>query len=117
MHTIPSLRQFAIAFLSLSSLTLASPYNVSATTLPLDFAPPQVFENTNLVRNINLEKSYPRETTNIVVKNVDKSPQSEYYFAFPRDVVAKVGGLEVRDKKKSDDAPYYVELVKTNSAL
>jgi oligosaccharyltransferase complex subunit alpha (ribophorin I) len=101
------------AVLLFSTLALASPYNVTARTLPATFAVPQVFENTNLVRNLNLEKSYVRETTNIVVKNVDKSPQSEYYFAFSRDVITKVGGLEARDKKNSELLS--AELVRTDS--
>jgi oligosaccharyltransferase complex subunit alpha (ribophorin I) len=95
------MRQLAAALL-FASYAFASPYNVSATTLPATFTVPQVFENTNLVRNINLERSYPRETTNIVVKNLDNSPHSEYYFAFPRDSITKVGGIEVRDKKNSE---------------
>lgn len=64
-----------------------------------DFKPPQVFKNANLVRNTNLEKNYVRETINIVVENVDSKPQSEYYVPFEYDVIGKVGGFEVRDKK------------------
>jgi oligosaccharyltransferase complex subunit alpha (ribophorin I) len=69
-----------------------------------DFKPPQVFENTNLVRNINLEKGYVRETTNILVTNTDKSPQSEYYIPFEYDVMGRIGGFDARDKKNPDYA-------------
>jgi oligosaccharyltransferase complex subunit alpha (ribophorin I) len=73
-----------------------------------DFKPPQVFENTNVVRNTNLEKSYVRETVNLVVTNIDKSPQSDYYLPFDYDVAGKVGGIEVRDKKNADKGKFEV---------
>ncbi|OAL33713.1 hypothetical protein AYO20_07051 [Fonsecaea nubica] len=67
-----------------------------------DFKPPQVFENTNLVRTINLEKGYVRETTNVLVTNTDSSPQSEYYIPFEYDLIGKIGGFDARDKKKPE---------------
>lgn len=67
-----------------------------------DFKPPPVFENTNLVRTINLEKGYVRETTNILVTNTDKFPQSDYYVPFENDVIGKIGGFDARDKKNPD---------------
>ncbi|KIX93445.1 uncharacterized protein Z520_10864 [Fonsecaea multimorphosa CBS 102226] len=67
-----------------------------------DFKPPQVFENTNLVRTINLEKGYVRETTNVLVTNTDKSPQSEYYVPFEYDLMGKIGGFDARDKKRPE---------------
>lgn len=76
-----------------------------------DFNPPQVFKNTNLVRNTNLEKGYIRETVNVVVENVDKQPQSDYYLPFPADVFDKVGSLEVRDKKAAEKGRFDVEAV------
>jgi oligosaccharyltransferase complex subunit alpha (ribophorin I) len=71
----------------------------SQQVLQGDFKPPQVWENTNLVRNTNLEKGYVRETINLVIKNTDKSPQSDYYIPFDYDVIGSVGGFEARDKK------------------
>lgn len=73
------------------------------------FKPPQVFENVNLVRNTNLDKGYVRETINVVVANVDTKPQSDYYLPFEYDVMSKVGGLEVRDKKNLDRGRFQVE--------
>jgi oligosaccharyltransferase complex subunit alpha (ribophorin I) len=73
-----------------------------------DFVPPQVWENTNLVRTTNLEKGYVRETINVVVTNTDSKPQSEYYFPFDYDTIAKVGGFEVRDKKNADKGRFEV---------
>ncbi len=73
------------------------------------FKPPQVFENVNLVRNTNLDKGYVRETINVVVANVDKKPQSEYYLPFEYDVMSKVGGIEVRDKKNLEKGRFEIE--------
>jgi hypothetical protein len=75
------------------------------------FNPPQHFRNTNLVRNINLEKSYPRETINVVIENVDKQPQSEYYLPFEQSLIGRIGGLEAKDKKDASKAPFNVEIV------
>jgi oligosaccharyltransferase complex subunit alpha (ribophorin I) len=83
----------------------------SKNVLPSTFQPPQHFRNTNLVRNINLEKSYPRETINVVVENIDKKPQSEYYLPFEQGVIARIGGLEAKDKKDAAKAPFNVEIV------
>jgi hypothetical protein len=105
------LRHCAVSLLTITGLlseVLAS--NITARTLLNSFSPPVVFENTNLVRNINLEKSYPRETTNIVVKNIAKDVQTEYYLQFPSELAYKVSGLEVKDKKNADGASFFVEL-------
>jgi oligosaccharyltransferase complex subunit alpha (ribophorin I) len=74
-----------------------------------DFRPPQVFQNVNLVRNTNLDKGYVRETINVVVENVDKQPQSDYYLPFEYEVMSKVGGIEVRDKKNPEQGKFQVE--------
>jgi oligosaccharyltransferase complex subunit alpha (ribophorin I) len=111
---IPSqLRQLAVALLSLSPSLVSASLESSNTTVKVlsdTFTPPQVFENENLVRNINLEKSYARETTNLVIKNVGKETQSEYYYLFPSEDVAQVGGLEVKDKKNAAAGAFKVEL-------
>lgn len=77
---------------------------------------PQVFKNVNLVRNTNLEKGYVRETVNVVVENVDKQPQSQYYIPFSTDLVDKIGGLEVRDKKAPEKGRFAVEAVEPSSS-
>ncbi|KAI4151765.1 MAG: hypothetical protein L6R39_001954 [Caloplaca ligustica] len=91
-------------YIALLSTTVAADANPSAPLssqqiLPNNFKPPQVFRNTNLLRNINLEKGYVRETVNVVIENIDSKPQSSYYIPFGADVIDKVGGLEARDKK------------------
>ena len=82
----------------------------SRNILPSTFKPPQHFRNVNLVRNINLEKSYARETINVVIENVDKAPQSEYYLPFELDTIGRVGGVEVRDKKTPEKGGFQAEV-------
>ena len=84
--------------------------NESRNILPSAFKPPQHFRNVNLVRNINLEKSYSRETINVVIENMDKDAQSEYFLPFEQSTIARVGGVEVRDKKNPDKDGFYVEV-------
>ena len=82
--------------------------------LPDNFKPPQVFKNANLLRNINLEKGYVKETINVVVENIDKHEQDTYYVPFTAEIIGKVGGLEVRDKKDPEKPTFLSELVEYN---
>ncbi|EKG21163.1 Ribophorin I [Macrophomina phaseolina MS6] len=75
------------------------------------FKPPQVFKNVNLVRNVNLEKGYPRETINVVIENIDEKPQDEYYLPFEAGLISRIGGLEARDKKDAEKPAFDVEVV------
>ena len=70
-----------------------------------------MFRNVNLLRNVNLEKAYVRETVNVVVENVDSKPQDEYYLPFDAEVVEKLGGMEVRDKKDPGKGSFRVDIV------
>ncbi|EMC95868.1 hypothetical protein BAUCODRAFT_24860 [Baudoinia panamericana UAMH 10762] len=83
----------------------------SRDILPSTFKPPQHFRNVNLVRKINLEKSYPRETINVVIENIDAAPQSEYYLPFEQGTLGRVGGLVVKDKKDPDNIGFHAEIV------
>lgn len=83
----------------------------STNILPKHFKPPQVFKNVNLLRNINLEKGYVRETINVVIETTDSAPQSEYYLPFKAELVGKVGGLEVRDKKNPEVQAFRSEII------
>ena len=83
----------------------------SRQILPTHFKPPQVFKNTNLVRNVNLEKGYIKESINVVIENIDSNPQSSYYIPFDADTIGKVGGLEVRDKKDARKPAFKTEVV------
>ncbi|KAJ5896070.1 Ribophorin I [Penicillium subrubescens] len=113
------MRFFTATVLGLLAPSLAAATNLttpSRLALPSDFKPAQVFKNTNLVRNTNLEKGYVRETVNVVVENVDKQPQSDYYIPFPSDVFERVGGFEVRDKKATGKGRFDVDVTEAVSA-
>lgn len=118
MRSILSLRHCAVAFLTYSSVVttaLAAPANSTVKYLAASFTPPDVFENVNLVRNINLEKAYPREVLNIELKNVGKDAQAEYYLEFPSDFISKIGGLVVRDREQPDSPPLKTQLARYES--
>ena len=83
----------------------------SQQILPELFRPPQVFKNAHLLRNINLEKGYARESINVVIENIDSSPQDEYFVPFKAEIVSKIGGLEVRDKKDPGKPAFNAEIV------
>jgi oligosaccharyltransferase complex subunit alpha (ribophorin I) len=78
--------------------------------LPSNFRPLEVFKNVNLVRNINLEKSFTRETINAVIENISKEPQDEYFLPFEAQTMARIGGLEVRDMNYANKGPYQVDM-------
>ena len=79
--------------------------------LPDGFKPPQVFKNSNLLRNINLEKGYVRETVNVVIQNIDGKEQDTYYIPFKAETISNVGGLEVKDKKDPEKPAFRSEVV------
>lgn len=105
-----SLALLATTRAATSNSNSSSPLS-SQIILPTNFKPPQVFKNVNVLRNINLEKGYVKETINVVIENTDAKPQDEYYIPFKADVIGKVGGLEVRDKKDSQKSKYKAEIV------
>lgn len=94
--------------LCIADTNLTSP-PTSHQILPDNFKPPQVFKNVNLLRNINLEKGYVKETVNVVIENIDAKEQDTYYIPFKS--IGKVGGLEARDKKNPEIPPFLSELV------
>jgi oligosaccharyltransferase complex subunit alpha (ribophorin I) len=110
------MKPFAIttALFSLVSAVLAGASTESETSkiiLPADFKPPQVFQNANLVHVISLEKNYVKEQINVLVENVAKEPQTEYYVPFTAEQLPRVGGFEVKDRKDANAGPFVVETV------
>ena len=105
------LLSFATAALSIAGSAFATSDSSSANILPSTFKPPQVFRNNNLVRAINLDKSYPRVVVNVVIENISKEPQDEYYIPFTSKEAESIGTLEVKDKKDTLLAPFVVEQV------
>jgi oligosaccharyltransferase complex subunit alpha (ribophorin I) len=83
----------------------------SRQILPSNFKPAQNFQNVNLVHLINLEKAYPRETINVVIENIARTAQDEYYLPFTSEQMAIIGGLEVKDKKDLESGLFDVAAV------
>ncbi|KAL1839491.1 hypothetical protein VTJ49DRAFT_1466 [Mycothermus thermophilus] len=104
------------AFLSLLSLASASATSSDRKTYPSTFRPPQVFKNTNLVHIISLEKNYVKENINVLVENIDKAPQNEYYVPFTTDQLSRLGGVEVKDRKDSSIGPFVAEAVELDQS-
>lgn len=100
----------SLAGTALSKSNLTKPLS-SQNILPSTFKPPQVFKNVNLVRVVNLEKSYPRETVNVVIENISPEAQDEYYIPFTKSQAERIGNLEARDKKEPSLPPFEVEAV------
>ena len=94
----------------IAETNVSSPLS-SHQILPDNFKPPQVFKNANLLRNINLEKGYVRETVNLVIENIDSKDQEHYYIPFTAAAIGNVGGLEVRDKKNPEIPAFLSEVV------
>lgn len=86
----------------------------SQIILPNNFKPPGVFKNVNSLRTINLEKGYIKVTINVVIENIDTNAQTDYYIPFKTEVIGKVGGLEVRDKKDPERPPFAVHITQYN---
>ncbi|KAI8418562.1 hypothetical protein FOFC_01131 [Fusarium oxysporum] len=114
------MKPFAIttALFSFVSFALAGATTDSKTSkviLPVDFKPPQVFKNANLVHVISLEKTYVKEQINVLVENVAKEPQTEYYVPFTAEQLPRIGGFEVKDRKDANAGPFVAETVEYNS--
>lgn len=97
------------ALLGLLVAVFTSP--VASLNLPADFKPPPVFRNNNLVHIISLEKNYAKEQLNVLVENISKEPQDEYYLPFTARQMAQVAGPQVKDRKDADAGPFDAEPV------
>jgi oligosaccharyltransferase complex subunit alpha (ribophorin I) len=89
---------FASTALCVEKGNLTKPLT-SRLILPSNFKPPQNFKNINLVHTINLEKSYPKESINVLIENTASTPQDEYFIPFTSKQMETIGGLEVKDRK------------------
>lgn len=108
---------WAAAFLSFTSTAYCAQSNItkpaltSRIILPSNFQPPQNFRHVNLVTIVNLEKSYPKHTINVVVENVASKAQDEYYIPFTTRQMETIGALEVKNKKDVDGGLFEVQAV------
>lgn len=95
---------------------LAGPCSaLSVASLPADFKPPPVFKNNNLVHVVSVEKSFAREQINVLVENVSGKPQDEYFVPFTADQIARLGGIEAKDRKDDKVGPFGVDRVEYSS--
>ena len=104
------------AAIAVAGLCLADQPLSSHQILPSNFRPPQVFKNTDSVRNINLEKGYVKVSINVAIENVDKKPQDEYFIPFDSEAIRNVGGLEVRERDKKDKPAFRTELIEYDTS-
>ena len=102
---------------SLSALFTSTTANSNLSTpltsqiiLPNNFKPPEVFKNVNSLRTINLEKGYIDVTINLVIETIDKKPQTDYYLPFKAELISKVGGLVIRDRKHPEQPQFRVDI-------
>jgi oligosaccharyltransferase complex subunit alpha (ribophorin I) len=101
----------ALSLLSLVSLSSAK----STTTAASPSTPSQVWKNANLVHIISVEKNYVKENINVLVENISKQPQDEYFLPLTADEASRIGGFEVKDRKNAQAGPFGVEVVELDS--
>lgn len=100
------------AWLGLAGVAVAAhSTNQSRNILTSAFTPAKNFRNVNLVRNINVEKSYAKESINVVIENIAGQAQTEYFLPFEVSLLGRVGGVEVRDKKDPQRTGFKVDAV------
>jgi hypothetical protein len=111
------MRTFALAtaFLSAASIAFCTENLTKPLTsrilLPSNFKPSQSFKNVNLLHAINLEKSYPKESINVVIENIASTAQDEYFLPFTARQMETIGGLEVKDRKDPESGLFEVDAV------
>ncbi|KAK9467584.1 Ribophorin I [Lipomyces arxii] len=91
-------------------MLLGTAESTSATLLP-----EPLFRIQNLLRTVDLTKSYLRESLSFIVENIASVSQTEFYIAVPAyDAYGKVVILEVKEKRDDFLASTNVELVPTS---
>lgn len=64
------------------------------------FAFPLQFENTKVLRVIDINKAIAREDIGIRAKNIDKEPATDYYFVFPSVLQDHVASISAQLRKE-----------------
>jgi len=91
---------------SVLSLFFAVLVCLSSTVLG---AIPQTFQHTNLLRTVDLTKSYVHDSTALILENIGNSPQTEYFWGIPIDLDSKLSYLEIKEKKSGSTQLFPVE--------
>jgi oligosaccharyltransferase complex subunit alpha (ribophorin I) len=110
------MKTLAVFSAVLSLLGTVSAASTSKTTLASTFKPPQVFRNANLVHVVSVEKNFVKENINVLIENIDKEAQDEYYLPFTGDEVSRIGGFEVKDRKDASLTGFSAEAVEFDPA-
>ncbi|RKU45242.1 dolichyl-diphosphooligosaccharide--protein glycosyltransferase subunit 1, variant 2 [Coniochaeta pulveracea] len=105
------MKTLAVFSAVLSLLGTVSAASTSKTNLASTFKPPQVFRNANLVHVVSVEKNYVKENINVLIENIGKESQDEYYLPFTGDEVSRIGGFEVKDRKDASVTGFSAEAV------
>ncbi|KAK4157853.1 Ribophorin I [Chaetomidium leptoderma] len=100
-----------VSLLSLASAASSDSNSKSKSSSTSTFTPPQVFKNANLVHVVSVEKNYVKENINVLVENIDKAAQDEYFLPFTADQMSRLGGVEVKDRKDSSAGLFVAEVV------
>lgn len=95
----------------LSTALASATTETSKVNQPVEFKPPQVFKNVNLVHIISVEKNFVKEQINVLIENIASEPQDEYFLPFTADQMARAGGFEVKDRKDANNGPFIAEVV------
>lgn len=95
----------ALSLFATLASAASSDKGTSKVKLPSTFTPPQTFKNVNLVHVVSVEKNYVKENINVLIENIDKAPQDEYYIPFTADQISRLGGVEVKDRNRKDANP------------
>ena len=100
-----------LACASASSDAQGAPKTQSSShiALPSTFKPPQVFKNNNLVHVVSVEKNFAKENINVLIENIGKDAQDEYFLPFSADQISRIGGVEVKDRKDASLGPFTVQ--------
>jgi len=102
----------AVFSAALSLLSLVAPGAAKSTVKAVSpSTPPQVWKNANLVHIVSVEKNYVKDNINVVVENISKQPQDEYFVPLTADEASRIGGIEVKDRKDAKAGPFAAEVV------
>jgi oligosaccharyltransferase complex subunit alpha (ribophorin I) len=76
-----------------------------AFALSCVFAIPHQFENTKVIRVIDIKSGIAREDVGIRAKNIDKAPASEYFFYLPVVISNSTASITAFLRKQKTDLP------------
>lgn len=72
---------------------------------------PTQFENSKVIRTIDVNTAIAREDVGIRAKNVDKAPASEYYFYVPSVVAKSTATISAFMRKQKTELKVTLEQV------